>query len=82
LQHRRPDPAGRHMHQHPLAGTGARDAEQHVVGGQVADRYRRGFLEAQPLPWNARSCRWAGVRAFVWRGGTGGGADVRIRYGP
>jgi hypothetical protein len=25
---------------------------------------------------------WAGVRAFVWRGGTGGGADVRIRYGP
>jgi hypothetical protein len=37
------------MHQHSLAGTGARDAEQHVVGGQVADRHRGGFLEAHRI---------------------------------
>jgi hypothetical protein len=49
LQHCRPDPAGRHMHQHSLAGADARDAEQHVVGGQVADRYRGGFLEAHRI---------------------------------
>ena len=30
----------------PLAGPHARDAEQHVVGGEVADRHRGGFLEA------------------------------------
>src|SRR4029077_6331783 len=45
----RPPPAGGHVHQHPLAGPDVRDAEQHVVGGEVVDRYRGGFLEAHRL---------------------------------
>ena len=46
LQHRRPDPAGRHMYQHPLTRTDARDTEQHVVSSEVIDRERSGLLEA------------------------------------